>query len=232
MKTKERVNKMIGYICLLVLGGLFLFPLVWILSNSFKTYENLFAYSPKLFPPPLKFENYIEALTYISLPFWRFILNSVIITAASVVGVVLSSSLIAYAFSRLKWRGRNALFMIVVLTVIIPTEVVITPQFIFYNKLSLLDTWVPLILPWFFGKAFYIFMIRQTMMGIPMEMDESAKMDGCNVSDTMASCICSGSNCSNAYPDSICIFPEIFYSGGCCISGKRIKRSDAVTPDT
>ncbi len=178
IKKRTLRNSIAGYAVLAVLAAFFLFPLLWILSNSLKTYENIFAYPPKLFPQPLQFSNYLEALTYNSLPFGRFLLNSTIITVVSVFGVVFSSALVAFAFSRLRWRGRNALFLVIVLTMIIPTEVVITPQFIIYNKLGLLDTWIPLILPWFFGKAFYIFMIRQSMMGIPMAMDESAKIDG------------------------------------------------------
>lgn len=178
IKKRTLRNSIAGYAVLAVLAAFFLFPLLWILSNSLKTYENIFAYPPKLFPQPLQFSNYLEALTYNSLPFGRFLLNSTIITVVSVFGVVFSSALVAFAFSRLRWRGRNALFLVIVLTMIIPTEVVITPQFIIYNKLGLLDTWIPLILPWFFGKAFYIFMIRQSMMGIPVAMDESAKIDG------------------------------------------------------
>lgn len=184
VKKQRTINAILAYIALVFLAVLFLFPLLWILSNSLKTYEHIFSYPPKFFPLPLQFKNYINAFTYESLPFGRFLLNSAFITIISVVAVVFSSALVAYAFSHLRWRGRDALFIVVVLTMIIPTEVVITPQYIIYNKLGLLDTYIPLIAPWFFGKAFYIFMIRQTMMGIPKEMNESARIDGCNVIQT------------------------------------------------
>ena len=107
--------------------------------------------------------------------------NSFIITITSVIGAVVSSTIVAYGFSRLRWRGRDKVFVLVILTMIIPGEVVLTPLYFIYNRLQLLDTWFPMIAPFFFAKPFYTFMIRQSMMGIPVEMDESAVIDGCNV---------------------------------------------------
>lgn len=178
-KRRKRISHVLAYLVLVVLASFFLFPLLWLLSCSLKSYSGIFLYPPQLIQFPLQIGNYPAALTYESLPFARFILNSAIITLMSVVGAVLSSSIVAFSFSRLRWRGRNALFTVVVLMMIIPTEVVITPLYMIYNKLGWLDTYIPLVLPYYFGKAFYVFMIRQTMMGIPMEMDESAKLDGC-----------------------------------------------------
>ena len=100
---------------------------------------------------------------------------------SSVIGAVVSSTIVAFGFSRLRWRGRDQIFVLVILTMIIPGEVVLTPLYFIYNRLHLLDTWFPIIAPFFFAKPFYTFMIRQSMMGIPVEMDESAVIDGCNV---------------------------------------------------
>ena len=107
--------------------------------------------------------------------------NSAIITITSVIGAVLSSSVVAFGFSRIRWRGRDQVFVLVILTMIIPTEIVLTPLYLIYSKLGLLNTWFPVIAPFFFAKPFYTFMLRQSMMGIPVEMDESAIVDGCTV---------------------------------------------------
>ena len=179
IKASERLNHALVYLVLGILTVIFIFPLLWILSNSLKTYEQIFGYPPKLFPLPLQFSNYVDALFYQSLPFTVFFRNSFIITIFSAVGAVFSSALVSFSFSRLRWKGRNTLFFIVIITMIIPVEVMITPQFIIYNQIGWLDTWLPLIVPMFFGRPFYIFVLRQAMMGIPMEMDESATIDGC-----------------------------------------------------
>ena len=180
MKSQRRIGHALAYIALCILAIIFVFPIFWLLSCSLKTYESIFMYPPKLIQFPLQFINYPDALTYETFPFLTFILNSIKVTLVSVVGAVLSSSLVGYSFSRLKWRGRNATFMLVVLTMIIPAEVVITPLYLLYNKIGWIDTYLPMIVPYFCGKAFYVFMMRQAMMGIPIEMDESARMDGCN----------------------------------------------------
>lgn len=130
---------------------------------------------------PLRFANYPEAYNYAALNFGQMLGNSFIITITSVIGAVVSSTIVAFGFSRLRWRGRDQIFVLVILTMIIPGEVVLTPLYFIYNRLHLLDTWFPIIAPFFFAKPFYTFMIRQSMMGIPVEMDESAVIDGCNV---------------------------------------------------
>jgi multiple sugar transport system permease protein len=178
---KKNIRKALCYLALVALSVIFLFPLYWFLLNSLKTYEQIFQYPPKFFVWPLRFANYGEAYHYSALNFGKMLQNSVIITIVSVVGAVLSSSIVAFGFSQIKWRGRDQVFVLVILTMIIPTEVVLTPLYFIYNRLHLLDTWLPMILPFFFAKPFYTFMIRQSMMGIPTELSESAMMDGCNV---------------------------------------------------
>ncbi len=184
VRRRKHISHGMAYAILIVLAVMFFFPLFWLVSCSLKTYEGIFLYPPQFPPFPAQFQNYYDALTYKSLPFARFIGNSAMVTVISVLGAVMSSSIVAYSFSRLRWRGRNALFAIVVLTMIIPTEVVITPLYLIYNQMGWIDTYLPMVLPFFFGKAFYVFMIRQTMMGIPLEMDESAKLDGCSALQT------------------------------------------------
>lgn len=178
---RKNIRKVLCYFALVILAVIFVFPLYWFLLNSLKTYEQIFQFPPKFFVWPLRFANYGEAYQYSALDFGKMLQNSVVITVVSVLGAVLSSSIVAFGFSQIKWRGRDQLFVLVILTMIIPTEVVLTPLYFIYNRLHLLDTWFPIILPFFFAKPFYTFMIRQSMMGIPTELSESAMMDGCNV---------------------------------------------------
>ncbi len=175
------IRKALCYLLLMGLTVIFIFPLYWFFLNSVKSYEQIFQFPPKFWVFPLRFANYPEAYHYPALQFGQMLKNSAIITLISVFGAVLSSTIVAYGFSRLKWKGRDTVFVLVILTMIIPTEVVLTPLYFIYNRLHLLDTWFPIIAPFFFAKPFYTFMIRQMMMGIPVEMDESAVIDGCNL---------------------------------------------------
>lgn len=179
--SEKTIRTISCYLILAILAVSFMFPIYWFFLNSLKSYEQLFQFPPKFWVWPLRFENYPEAYRYPSLQFGQMLKNSAIITVLSVIGAVLSSTIVAYGFSRLKWRGRDQVFALVILTMIIPTEVLLTPLYIIYGKIHLLDTWFPIIAPFFFAKPFYTFIIRQYMMGIPKEMDESAKIDGCNV---------------------------------------------------
>lgn len=174
-------RKIACYAALIILAVIFLFPLYWFFLNSLKSYEQLFQFPPRFGVWPLRFANYPEAYAYSALNFGQMLKNSTIITVVSVAGAVLSSTIVAFGFSRIKWRGRDQVFVLVILTMIIPAEIVLTPLYFIYSKLNLLDTWVPIIAPFFFAKPFYTFMIRQSMMGIPVEMDESATIDGCTV---------------------------------------------------
>ncbi|MDO4267171.1 MAG: carbohydrate ABC transporter permease [Eubacteriales bacterium] len=184
MKTKisgKTLRMLLCYGALTGLAVIFCFPLYWFLLNSLKTYEQIFQFPPKFFVWPLRFANYGEAYQYSALNFGKMLQNSAVITFLSVIGAVISSSIVAFGFSQIRWRGRDQVFVLVILTMIIPTEVVLTPLYFIYNRLHLLDTWIPVIAPFFFAKPFYTFMIRQSMMGIPVELSESAMIDGCSI---------------------------------------------------
>lgn len=175
------IRKSVCYLILILLSIIFLFPLYWFFLNSFKSYEQLFQFPPKFWVWPLRFANYPEAFHYPAFRFGQMLKNSGLITLLSIIGALISSSIVAFGFSRIKWKGRDKIFVLVILTMIIPTEIVLTPLYLIYTKCGLLDTWFPIIAPFFFAKPFYTFMIRQSMMGIPNEMDESATIDGCSV---------------------------------------------------
>lgn len=151
-------------------------PLFWTLSTSLKDPGDIFQYPPAWWPDPIVFRNYYEAMTII--PFHVYFLNTVIITGASLVGQLVSCSLVAYSFARLRWPGRDTLFILMLATMMLPRQVTLIPQFILFRYLGWIDTWWPLIVPSFFGVPFFIFLLRQFFMGIPRDLDDAARLDG------------------------------------------------------
>ena len=133
MEKKRRngkvIRKTLCYLALVLLSIIFMFPLYWFFLNSIKSYEQIFQYPPKFFVWPMRFENYGEAYRYSALDFGKMLKNSAIITILSVAGAMISSSIVAFGFSQIKWKGRDQVFMLVILTMIIPTEVVLTPLY-------------------------------------------------------------------------------------------------------
>jgi multiple sugar transport system permease protein len=162
----------------LLLGGaaLMLLPLGWMLSTSLKEAGDVFLYPPAWVPNPVRWANYRDIFT--TVPFARFFLNTVVITMLDVVGKTLSCSLVAFSFARLRWRGRDALFLVMLATLMLPQHVTLIPQFILYKQLGLVDTFVPLVLPNFLGGPFLTFLMRQFFMGVPTELDDAARIDG------------------------------------------------------
>jgi ABC-type glycerol-3-phosphate transport system permease component len=147
-------------------------------STSLKGSVGLFDLPPKWIPKVFHWDNYVEAVK--SFPFWRYTFNTVVITTLSVIGGVLSSSFIAYAFAKLRWPGRNIWFVILITTMMLPPQVTMIPLFILFKKIGWINTYLPLTAPYFFGSAFYIFLMRQFYMTIPRELSEAATIDGCS----------------------------------------------------
>ena len=166
------------YIVLLLGAVLIFFPFAWTISTSLKTEQQTLEYPPTWIPDPVQVENYPDALT--ARPFDHYYLNTAIITVFSVIGQVFSSAVVAYGFARFRFPGRNVLFLIVLSTLMIPFHMLIIPRFILFKYLGWLDTFLPLIIPNFFGGAFSIFLLRQYFLTIPLDLDEAAKMDGAN----------------------------------------------------
>ncbi|SEN40391.1 carbohydrate ABC transporter permease [Lihuaxuella thermophila] len=165
-------------ISLLLIAGsiLILTPVWWMISTSLKSMQEITRFPPTIIPEEFHFENYIN--TWKSAPFTLYTLNTLFITTFAVIGSVLSNSLIAYGFAKIRFRGKKVLFAVVLSTMMIPGFVTLIPQYVLFSKLGWLNTALPLIVPPFFGSAFYIFLLRQFFMGIPHEMIEAAKIDG------------------------------------------------------
>ncbi|HLH71991.1 MAG TPA: carbohydrate ABC transporter permease [Chloroflexota bacterium] len=154
-----------------------LVPFAWMLSTSVKPDGEVFLVPVHWIPQRLQLSNFATATA--TIPFWRYAANSVYITVLVVIGSVLSSSLVAFAFARLRARGRDMLFIILLSTLMLPGEVTLVSTYLIFKYLGWLDTFNPLIVPHYFGSAFYIFLLRQFYLTLPHELDDAAKIDGC-----------------------------------------------------
>jgi ABC-type glycerol-3-phosphate transport system permease component len=159
-------------------AGLFLTPLIWMISSSLKPTYAVLAVPPTLLPNPVKWSNYPEALSIV--PFGRFMLNSLFVSVVTVIGHLFSCTLIAYGFARLRAPGRDALFWVVLATMMLPYPVTMVPTFMLFHALGWIDTFLPLTVPAFFGSPFYIFLLRQFFLTLPPELEDAARIDGAN----------------------------------------------------
>jgi multiple sugar transport system permease protein len=153
-----------------------LFPIFWLVTTSLKIKAQVFKFPPVWIPNPVHWQNYPDALT--AVPFDRYAVNTLIITTANIVGVMLSSSLVAYAFARLRFPGRDILFILILSELMLPQTVTLIPRYIEFKELGWIDTWWPLIVPNYFGNAFFIFLLRQFFRTIPRDLSDAAKVDG------------------------------------------------------
>jgi ABC-type glycerol-3-phosphate transport system permease component len=168
-----------GLLLILIAGGsiMFIIPFLWMVSTSLKSSDQVYLFPPVWIPDPFHWENYIDA--WKRLPFLNFYKNSLIIVVFNQIGTLLSSSLAAYGFARLRFRGRDALFLLVLSTLMLPTQVTLIPTYYLFSKLGWINSLKPLIIPVYFGSAFNIFLLRQYFMSISPELDDAAKIDGC-----------------------------------------------------
>ena len=162
------------YLALAAVSALFCFPFVWLVLTSLKPPDEVFA--PGFFPSEFHWQTYADVFRLAPVATW--VRNSVIVSLLGVVAVVLSSSLVAYGFARLRFRGRNQLFALVMATQLLPGAATMVPTYLIWNKLHLVNTFFPLFLGNIFGSAFYIFMLRQFLLGIPQDLVEAARIDG------------------------------------------------------
>jgi multiple sugar transport system permease protein len=161
-------------------AGIMLIPLLWLLSSSLKSTAMIFIFPPQWIPDPVRVQNFGDVFRVI--PFGQFTLNTTIVTGAALFGQLISASLVAFGFARLRFPGRDLLFLVLLGTIMIPYHITLIPTFVLFRVLGWLDTWLPLIVPyWFGGGAFYIFLLRQFFMRLPLELDDAAYIDGASI---------------------------------------------------
>lgn len=167
----------VAAIIILTLGALvIMMPFYWMLSTSLKAQGNLYLYPPQWIPDPVVWSNFQEV--WDAVPFARFTFNTSVIVVLVMIGTLLSCSFSAYGFARLRAPGRDAIFLIVLATMMLPGAVTLVPTYIAFNKLGWTNSILPLTVPSFFGAPFYIFLLRQFYLSIPKDLEESGRIDG------------------------------------------------------
>lgn len=177
----KKFRVLIGYITLILIAASMLYPFFAMLNLSFVDNNNIFLESGKIIHTNLTIQNYKNVFN--DIPLCRYFFNSLVVATITTIGQVLFASLAGYAFARLNFKFRNGLFLIILITMLIPPQVNIIPLFFIMRELHLIDTYQALILPALFG-GFGIFLMRQYFLGLPKDLEESAKIDGCNLFQT------------------------------------------------
>ncbi|MBM7568848.1 carbohydrate ABC transporter permease [Paenibacillus sacheonensis] len=176
---ESRLKLTAGYVALLIVSVMFIVPFVWLLRSSVMDLSQIFIMPPEWIPKPFHFENFKKALTV--LPFGTFFTNTIIIVFSVLLGTVVSSTVAAFGFSRIRWKGRDMIFAVLMTGMMLPAAVTLIPSFIGWKELGFYDTFYPLIVPAYFGGGiFNIFLLRQFYLTIPQDFDEAAFVDGAN----------------------------------------------------
>ena len=180
-----RMKRKIGtvmYHMLVVIGGLIMvYPVLWMITGSLKNNTEILNGALSLIPPNWRWDNFVRGWKgFGGVTFATFFRNSFLVTSIATLATVISCATIAYSFARLKYRGRKLMFTMMIMTMLLPGQVLLIPTYIIYNKLGLVPSVIPLVLPHFLGQAFFIYQMMQFMAGIPRELDEAAFVDGCS----------------------------------------------------
>lgn len=183
-KLKKAIRQFLAHMLLIPMVVLFLLPYFWMLSTALKSDKQVFAWPLVWIPDPMLWANFPEAIQF--FPFWLYLRNTVQIASLNIVGALFSCTLVAYSFACIPWPGRNALFLLTLATMMLPYQVTMVPMFIVFSKLGWVNSYRPLIVPSYFGNAFFIFLLRQFFMSVPKELLDAAKIDGSSYFRTYA----------------------------------------------
>jgi ABC-type glycerol-3-phosphate transport system permease component len=180
LSSDQAIARIIGgYGIAILIAVLFMLPLFWMISSSLKPSYQVLESPPRWLPDPIQWRNYPEALSYV--PFGRYALNTIFVALMTIVGHVTSSTIVAYGFARLRAPGRDALFVVLLATMMLPYPVTMIPLYIGFKSLGWINSFLPLIVPSFFGSPFYIFLLRQFFRTIPPDLEDAGRIDGANV---------------------------------------------------
>ena len=181
MAKQKRIDKIVYHIGCLILAVMMLYPLLWMIFSSFKETDTVLREASRLLPSKWTLENYDKGWNGFSkITFGTFFKNSFIVASLATFGAVFSSAVIAFGFARIRFPGSNFWFACMMITLMLPFQVVMVPQFLLYTRLGWVGTFLPLIVPYFCGQAFFIFLDMQFIRGIPKDLDEAAEIDGCS----------------------------------------------------
>ncbi len=181
MKARLKLSRVGYHLFVLVFGLLMIYPVLWMVSGSLKDNAEILKGSLALIPPNWRWYNYANGWAgFGGITFATFFKNSFLVATVATAATVFSSAAVAYAFSRIHFRGRRIWFVAMLCTMMLPGQIVLIPQYIIYSKLGFVDSFIPLLLPHFFGQAFFIYLMMQFVRGVPLELDEAATIDGCS----------------------------------------------------
>jgi len=177
-RRKTILQSIFKHFFLIVCSVAFLIPFIWMISTSLKPDSEILVWPPQWIPHPFQWSNYPQALTFV--PFFRYFLNTLLYGVSTVVGTALSCTIVAYGFARIEWPERNFLFALMLATMMLPYQALMIPLFLLFRALGWTGTFLPLIVPSFFGNAFFIFLLRQFFKTIPQALVDAARIDGCS----------------------------------------------------
>ena len=182
MKKRRMISTTVYHVFVMGLGIVMIYPLLWMIFSSFKPTNTIFTTAQNLFPTEWTLENYANGWRgFGKVEFSQFFGNSFFISVIATVGTVLSSSIVAYGFARMKFFGKKLLFAAMLVTMMLPAQVLMIPQYLWYQKLGWVGTYLPLIVPYFFAtQGFFVYLMVNFINGIPKDLDEAAKIDGCS----------------------------------------------------
>jgi multiple sugar transport system permease protein len=177
VSNRRGPSPLLAHAVLVAVAAVFALPLMWMVFTSFKPAGEIMTDPHRLLPREWRAYNYVEAVT--TMPYFRYLRNSLVLCGASVLGTLCSCSLAAYGFARLRWPLRNQFFALLIATMLLPWHVTMIPRFLLLRELGLYNTLAALVVPTFLGDAFSIFLLRQFFRTIPEELSEAARIDGC-----------------------------------------------------
>ncbi|MGN0373126.1 MAG: carbohydrate ABC transporter permease [Enterocloster sp.] len=182
MKEKRIAQGILYHVLVFIVGLIMIYPLIWMVMSSFKETSTIFTTAGSLIPEKFVTENYVNGWKgFAKVSFATFFKNSFFIAIVGTVGTVISSAVVAYGFARFKFRGKNLLFSAMLLSMMLPAQVLMIPQYLWYQKLGWVGTYLPLTVPYFFAiQGFFVYLMSNFIGGIPTELDEAAKIDGCS----------------------------------------------------
>lgn len=182
MKRTRRITTVVYHILVCGIGLIMVYPLAWMIMSSFKETNTIFATAGSLIPEKFVLDNYVNGWKgFANISFATFFKNSLFISIIATIGTVISSAFVAYGFSRCQFKGRKILFAAMLVTMMLPAQVLMIPQYLWYQKLGWVGTYLPLIVPYFFAtQGFFVYLMSNFIEGIPTALDEAAKIDGCS----------------------------------------------------
>jgi len=178
IRRNQRVGRLLAFLVALLITLFFAFPLYWMVITALKSDAEIFQSPPTFLPHPAVWSNFLRSLSQI--PFWDYVRNSLVYAVLSAAGAALSASVVAYGFSKVKWPGREGVFFLVLITMLLPYQVTMIPTYLIFRAIGWTGTLLPLIVPAFLGNAYFIFLMRQFIRTLPDELSDAARIDGCS----------------------------------------------------